>query len=101
MKFAKNNEPSEAKKAGLSGQNNIIFVKEDDLVEEQNTVAAFKKSADGETLTKQQGMQNDIDANRKTQVKPKIPVQLNPNFRITNKAPKKVKRAERSLRARS
>ena len=62
MRFAKNSEPTKAKGAGPSGHNNIMFVKEDDPVEEENTVAAFKRSADEETLTKQQRMQNDIDA---------------------------------------
>ncbi len=51
VRFAKNSEPTETQGAGPSGQNNIIFVKEDDPVEEENTVAAFKRSADGETLT--------------------------------------------------
>ncbi len=55
-----------------------MFVKEDEPVEEKNTVVAFKRSTDGETLTKQKRMQNDIDAYTKTQVKPKIAVRMNP-----------------------
>ena len=70
-----------------------MFVKEDDLLEEENTVAAFKGSADGETLTKQQRMQNDIDAYTKTQVKPKIAVRMNPDFPIAHKAPKKSRKS--------
>ena len=69
-----------------------MFVKEDDPIEEENTVAAFKRSADGETLTKQQRMQNDIDAYTKTQVKPKIAVRMNPDFTVTRKAPRKSKK---------
>ncbi len=83
VRFTKNSEPSKDKGAGPSGRNNIMFVKEDDLIEEENTVAAFKRSADGETLSKQQRMQNDIDAYTKTQVKPKIAVRMNPNFPVT------------------
>ncbi len=70
-------------------QNNIMFVKEDKPVEEENTVAAFKRTPEGETLTKQQRMQNDIDAYTKTQVKPKIAVRTIPDFPITRKGPKK------------
>ncbi len=46
MRFAKNSEPAKSKGAGLSGQNNVMFVKEDDPVEEENTEAAFERSAD-------------------------------------------------------
>ena len=49
-----------------------MVVKEDDPVEEENTVAAFKRSVDGETLSKQQKMQKDMDAYTKMQVKPKL-----------------------------
>ena len=38
MRLAKNSEPTKAKGAGPSGQNNIMFVKEDDPLEEENTV---------------------------------------------------------------
>ena len=69
-----------------------MFVKEDDPVEEGNTVAAFKRSADRETLTKQQRMQNYIESYNKTQVKPKIAVRMNTDFPITRKAPKKGKK---------
>ena len=72
VRFAKNSELSKAKGAGASEQNNIMFVKEDDPIEEENTVAAFKRSAGGETLTEQQRMQNDIDNYTKTQVKPRL-----------------------------
>ncbi len=34
VRFAKNSGPTEAKEAVPSGQNNIMFVKEDDSVEE-------------------------------------------------------------------
>ncbi len=37
VRFAKNSEPSKAKGAGPSGQNNIMFVKEDDPIEEEIT----------------------------------------------------------------
>ncbi len=52
MRFAKNSEPTKAEGARPSGQNNIMFEKENDPVEEKNTVAAFKRSTVGETLTK-------------------------------------------------
>ncbi len=51
VRLAKNNKPTEAKGAGPSGQNNILFVKEDKPFEKENTVAAFKRTADGEILT--------------------------------------------------
>ncbi len=92
VRFAKNSESKKAKGSGPSGQNNIMFVKESDPVEEENTVAAFKKFAEGETLTKQRRMQNDIDAYTKTQVKPKIAVRMNLSFPIAHKAPKKSKK---------
>ncbi len=56
VRFAKSSEPTEAKRAGPSGQNYIMFLKEDKPVEEENTVAAFKRTAEGETLSKQQRM---------------------------------------------
>ena len=77
MRFAKNSEPSKAKGAGPAKQNNIMVVKEGDPIEEENTMAAFKRSANGETLTKQQRMQNAINAYTKTQLKPKIAVRMN------------------------
>ncbi len=43
-----------------------MFAKEDDPVEEENAVAAFKRSSDGETLILQQRVQNDIGAYNKT-----------------------------------
>ena len=42
VSFTKDNEPSKAKGAGPSGRNNITFVKIDDPIEEENTVAAFE-----------------------------------------------------------
>ncbi len=93
MRFAKNSEPTKAKEAGPSGQNNIMFVKEDKPVEEENTVAAFKRSADGETLTKQQRMQNGIDAYAKSQTKSKIAARMNSDFPIARKASKKSKKS--------
>ncbi len=62
VRFDKSSEATENKDAGPSRQNNIMFVKEDEIVEEENTVTAFKRTADGETLTKQQRMPNNIDA---------------------------------------
>ena len=55
-------------------------------------MAAFKRSADRETLTKQQRIQNDIDTYTKTQVKPTIAVRMNPDFPVTRKAPRKSKK---------
>ena len=69
-----------------------MFVQENELVQEDNTVAAFKRSEDGETLTKQQRMQNDIDAYNYSQVKPKIGGRVNPDFPSTRKVSKKVRR---------
>ena len=77
-----------------------MFVKEDDPVEEVNTVVAFNRSTDGEKLIMQKSRHKDFDAYTKTQVKPKIIVRMNPNLLITRKAPKKSKRVEGSLRAR-
>ena len=37
LRFAKNTEPTDTKGTGSSVQNNIMFVKEDDTVEEDNT----------------------------------------------------------------
>ena len=100
MKFAIINKPREARRSGPSGQNNIVFVKEDDFVEEDNTVAACKRSANRETLTKQQGMQNGMDDCNKALLKQKVSVRLNPYFPITRKAPKKCKMSGKSLRVR-
>ncbi len=58
-------------------------------------MAAFKRSADGETLTKRQRMQNDIEAYTEMQVKPKIAVRMNPDFPITRKTPQKSKKGGR------
>ena len=96
VRIAKNNEPTEAKGAGKSGQNNTMFVNEDRPVEEENTVAAFKRTADGETLAKQQRIQNDIDPYTKTQMKPKIAVRMNPDFSNTRKIPKNRKGGKKS-----
>ncbi len=82
MRFAKSSEPTEAKRASSSGQNNILFVKADDSVEEDDTVAVYKSAASGEILTKQHRMQNDIDAYGKTQAKPKVTVKNEPGFPI-------------------
>ncbi len=70
VRSGKNTEPTDTKGTGSLVQDNIMFVKEDDPIEEDYTVAAFKKSADGEILTKQQQMQNDTDAYNETQLKP-------------------------------
>ena len=77
-----------------------MFVKEDDLVEEENTVAALKRSADGETLTKQQRMQHHIDVYTKTQVRPKLAVRMNPTSRSIGRVRRRAQKVERSLRAR-
>ncbi len=93
LRFAKNIEPTKPKGSGPSGQNNLTFMKEDDPVGEENIVAAFKRSADGEALTKQRRIQDDIEAYNKAQVKPKIAVRMNPDFPITYKptAPSKLR----------
>ncbi len=46
VKFAKNCVPTEAERARLSGQHNVMIVKENAPIEEENTVAALKRSAD-------------------------------------------------------
>ena len=46
VRFAKNTEPTDIKGTVSSVQNNIMFAKEDDPVEEDNIVAAFKRSAE-------------------------------------------------------
>ncbi len=53
VRLAKNSEPTKAKRAGPPTQNSIMFLREDDSVKEENTLAAFKRSANGGTLTKQ------------------------------------------------
>ncbi len=50
MRFAKNSEATEAKGAGPSGKNNIRFVKEDDPIEEENTVARSSDLRMGNSL---------------------------------------------------
>ena len=62
---------------------------EDDLVVENNIVAAFKRTASGETITKQQRMQNDIEVYNKTQVNSNVAVRINPDFRVSCKTKKK------------
>ena len=76
-----------------------MFVKEYYPIEEENTMAAFKRFADGETITKQQRMQNNIDAYTKTKAKPKIAVRMKSYFPVTRKAPRKSKKgAKKSAR---
>ncbi len=53
-RFAENSKTTKPKGSGPFGQNNIMSVKEDDPVEEEKAVTAFERSADGETLTKQE-----------------------------------------------
>ncbi len=48
-------------------------------------MAAFKRSADGETITQQQRIHNDIDVSNKISVNPKIAVRMNPDFLTTRK----------------
>ncbi len=86
VRFDKNREPTEAERARRSRQKNIMFVGEDDPAERQHTVAAFKIFTDGETLTKQQRILNNIDAFNKKQVKPKVSVRMNLDFPTTRKA---------------
>ena len=62
------------------------------FAEEYITEAAFKRSADREILTKQQRMQDDIDAYSKTQVKLKISARINSDFPNTCRAPKRNKK---------
>ncbi len=62
LTFAKNNDPAKTKKAVPSGQNDMMFVKEDDPVEEGNTVVAFNRSTDGEKLIVQKSRHKDFDA---------------------------------------
>ena len=60
-----------------------MFVQENELMQEDNTVATLNQSAERETLTKQQRMQNDIDIYNNSQVKPKIAVRVNYDFSST------------------
>ncbi len=71
-----------------------MFVEEDYLVVEDNTIAAFKRTASGETINKHQRMQDDIDTYNKTQVKPNVAVRANPDFPVPRKARKKNKNSE-------
>ena len=93
VRFSKPSTPAESKGAGPSGQNDIMFLQENELEQENNTVAVFKRSAGGETLTMQQRMQNDIDVYNNSQVKPKIGVRVNPDFPSTRKVSKKSKKS--------
>ncbi len=88
--FAENSQPSKAKEDGPSGPNNIMFEKEGDSIQEENTAAAFQRSADRATLNKHQRMQDDIDAYTKTQVKPSIALGMDPDFPVTCNAPTKI-----------
>ncbi len=72
-RFANNSVPTEAKRAGPSVQNNIMFMKEDEPVEEENTVAAFKRSADGDTRNNQQRMRNDTMPTIKRRLSQRLP----------------------------
>ncbi len=71
-------------------------MKEDDHVEEGNTLGTFRGSADGETFIELQRMQKDSDAYIKAHEKLKIAVKTNLDFPITRKAPKKNKTSGRS-----
>ncbi len=93
MRFSNKNKSVEEKGAGPSGNNDVMFVKEDDPVVEDNTVAAFTRAASGETITKQQRMQNDIEAYNRIQVKPNVTVRANPDFPVPRKAGKKNKKS--------
>ncbi len=48
--FAKSSELMDAKVATKSGESNILFVRRDYPVEEDNMVAAYKRNANGELL---------------------------------------------------
>ncbi len=97
--FAENSQPSKGKEAGPSGPNNIMLEKESDSIEEENTAAAFPRSADGATLTKHRRMQDYIDAYTKTQVKLSIALETDFDFPVTCNAPTKIEMVERSLLA--
>ncbi len=55
VRFAKNSQPTKAEGVGPSRLDNVMFVKEDASVEEYNTVAAFKRSADGKRSASRKG----------------------------------------------
>ncbi len=92
MSFANNSETTDSKGTGASVLINGMLAKEDYPVEEENTGAVFKIHADGGTHTKQQRIQNNIDAYNERQVKPKISLRMNLDFPVTCKAPQKSKK---------
>ena len=91
-----NKAPVEKKKGGPSAQANVMFLQESEPAVAEDTVAAFKRTADGETLTKQQRMQNDIEAYEKAQAKPKITARVNPDHPVTRKPSKKKRSGKKS-----
>ncbi len=68
-----------------------MHVQENEPGQEDNTVAAFNRSADREILTEQQRMQNDIDDYSNSQVQTKIASRVNLDFPSTRKVSKKSK----------
>ncbi len=54
--------------------------------EAEETVAAFKRSADGEALTKQQRMQNDIEEHDGTKISCSVEPRKNPDHPIRRKS---------------
>ncbi len=59
----------QANQGESSEPRNVMFLDEEGE-EAEETVAAFKRSADGETLTKQQRMQNDIEEHTGIKISP-------------------------------
>ncbi len=56
---------AEEKTKTSSDTKNVMFLDEE-VEESQEVVAPFKRASNGETLTKHQRMQNDIESCRKT-----------------------------------
>ncbi len=68
----------------------MIFLNEQ-LSETGEMVAAFKQTSNGETLSKQHGMQTDVEAYTKVNKNATSQIRRNPNFRIDSKRQRKVR----------
>ncbi len=73
--------------AGSADCKNIIFLDED-LENPEEVVAAFKRTSNGEALTKQQKMQNDIDTYSNGGRNAEQQIRRNPDFPVQSKKQK-------------
>ncbi len=93
MRFIRENRLTNTKSAAPSGHIKIRFMKKSDPVAADNTVTAFKRFSNRETLTKHRRIRNDAKILNMTKRKSKTAVWMNPYSLFTRKTLKKGKRS--------